>query len=450
MPVRFRPAPRGLAGAATALAGATLTTVLLAPPAHAVPDCGAVLTADTTLTADLLDCPGNGLVIGAKGIMVDLNGHTVDGVGLGVGISNNGFDDVTITNSAGTPGTIKDFDYGVQLNSGTLRNVVQQLTIELNELAGVHLNNAGTNQIRNNTIRTQSNEGVMLLGGSDSNVVLSNQITGNGGEGIDVQGSAANRIESNTIADGGDRGVVFSGSSRNDVLSNAVTNNSDGGVVLLAASNSNTLRGNTITLSQDASFVINDSNANLVELNIVTDNGDAGISVLESDNTRILSNIAHRHSDSGIAVQDAVNTEIRGNDVRFNPGGLELNSTAGGVVANNLATDVTGIGISLEDVRDADVLNNTASSNEADGIYLVGETETGAGVLLSGNTASSNLGNGIQVAATGHTVTGNRTDNNAAWGILVAPGTIDGGGNTATGNGEPTQCSGVVCTASPQ
>jgi hypothetical protein len=51
---------------------------LAAGPAHAQPlRCGDTVTQDTTLTADLLDCPGDGLVIGAPGITVDLGGHTV-------------------------------------------------------------------------------------------------------------------------------------------------------------------------------------------------------------------------------------------------------------------------------------------------------------------------------------------------------------------------------------
>jgi hypothetical protein len=43
--------------------------------------CGDVITTDTTLDSDLLDCPGHGIVIGAPGITLDLNGHTVDGDG---------------------------------------------------------------------------------------------------------------------------------------------------------------------------------------------------------------------------------------------------------------------------------------------------------------------------------------------------------------------------------
>ena len=42
-------------------------------------DCGRVLTRDTTLRADVLNCPGDGLVIGADGIELRLAGHTVDG-----------------------------------------------------------------------------------------------------------------------------------------------------------------------------------------------------------------------------------------------------------------------------------------------------------------------------------------------------------------------------------
>ena len=41
--------------------------------------CGDTLTHSVKLTADLTDCPGDGLVIGADGITVDLNGHTIDG-----------------------------------------------------------------------------------------------------------------------------------------------------------------------------------------------------------------------------------------------------------------------------------------------------------------------------------------------------------------------------------
>jgi len=41
--------------------------------------CGDTITADTTLDSDLIDCPNNGIVIGADDITLDLDGHTVEG-----------------------------------------------------------------------------------------------------------------------------------------------------------------------------------------------------------------------------------------------------------------------------------------------------------------------------------------------------------------------------------
>ena len=43
--------------------------------------CGATIVADTTLDSDLVNCPNNGIVIGAEDITLDLNGHRIDGDG---------------------------------------------------------------------------------------------------------------------------------------------------------------------------------------------------------------------------------------------------------------------------------------------------------------------------------------------------------------------------------
>lgn len=79
--------------------------------------CGTVITQDTTLMADLTCDPELGrwdtrsaLTIGAPGITVDLNGHTIDrGTSLvGWGVENLGHDNVTIRN-----GTIRRFAVAV-------------------------------------------------------------------------------------------------------------------------------------------------------------------------------------------------------------------------------------------------------------------------------------------------------------------------------------------------
>jgi hypothetical protein len=43
--------------------------------------CDGAITTDTTLDSDLVDCPNHGIVIGADGVTLDLNGHVIEGDG---------------------------------------------------------------------------------------------------------------------------------------------------------------------------------------------------------------------------------------------------------------------------------------------------------------------------------------------------------------------------------
>jgi hypothetical protein len=49
--------------------------------------CGDVITTDTRLSRDLNNCPADGVVIGASRVTLDLDGHTIDGVGAGIGVN---------------------------------------------------------------------------------------------------------------------------------------------------------------------------------------------------------------------------------------------------------------------------------------------------------------------------------------------------------------------------
>ena len=78
--------------------------------------CRDVVIAGTTLQADLT-CSGDGLIIGADDITVDLSGHTIQAtcsVGpcpVTSGIDNAGYDHVRIVN-----GTVKSFERGILLD----------------------------------------------------------------------------------------------------------------------------------------------------------------------------------------------------------------------------------------------------------------------------------------------------------------------------------------------
>ena len=417
---------------------ATFDWTVGSPPVSTFVTCGQVITQSTKLTNDLLDCLGDGLVIGADGITLDLDGHTIVGTGVGYGILNNGFDSVTITN-----GTIQEFVAGVQLGSGTARNIVSQLTLQLNELAGVEMINAddGTdgNTVRQNTIAGNGG-GVALLSGTQNALVTNNVFSGSSGESISIVSSSANRIEGNQISGSSDVSVMLEGASGNTVIGNSVLGSADSSIVVHLGSNDNRIEGNDL------------------------DEGEAGIIVDDSSGNQLIANVAHGMGDSGIVLGNAQNTLVKGNDVRFNSGGIEIDGSSNNRIEANNASETSGTGIEVGDFSLSNVIvQNTASANDAGGISVEVSAAPGSGNLLDRNTANDNTGVGISVGGVGHMIVGNHAHNNESWGIYAADGTIagvnlDGGGNFATGNTggnvdpitlQPMQCHNVVCDGGP-
>lgn len=97
------------------LSGAALAAgaVLVAAPAHAladpVPGCGAVLTTDSVLTADLTCPAGAGGLELAEGVTLDLGGHTLRGPGSGIGVKVQVLGDAGVRN-----GTIAGWGTGIR------------------------------------------------------------------------------------------------------------------------------------------------------------------------------------------------------------------------------------------------------------------------------------------------------------------------------------------------
>src|SRR5829696_5996918 len=81
--LRLHAAPATLVSLAVILALAVAGVMALsgAEAANTQPKCGDHITADTTLHHDLVNCPNNGIIIGADDVTLDLNYHTIDGDG---------------------------------------------------------------------------------------------------------------------------------------------------------------------------------------------------------------------------------------------------------------------------------------------------------------------------------------------------------------------------------
>ena len=212
--------------------------------------CGATIVADMRLDYDLA-CPGNGLIVGADGIKIDLNGHTIAGPGSGVGISVPNRTGVVITG-----GTVKNFLAGVQLVNSTA------ITIKENRLTGnqdaVFLIGASGNIIKENAAWQNSRVGVMLrpsaIRNSTQNLVVENTLSDNLNGIILVDTPTGNTFTENRISGSGRAGIALNGGvSSNVIKENTFTTNAAGILFNVGASGlfptANTFVKNTIAVN---------------------------------------------------------------------------------------------------------------------------------------------------------------------------------------------------------
>ena len=441
--------------------------------------CGAVLTQDTTLAADLIDCPGDGLVIGADGITVDLGGHVVDGLfPLGGAIDQSGIDNsaghdgVTVRN-----GTVREFARGVHLASAD-RNRVLDLQLASLDLYGILLEGGSGNRFTGNAMDGPGDVGVAVFGAaggpSQGNQVLRNRIDGANVAGVALQFRTITGtvIEDNDISDtvggGSDAGIFVAPERANvrdtQIRRNRLHDNSDG-VVVGGSATGTVVEGNTLVDNSGASIETG-GDRTLIRFNTVDSTWAGGMAEFGirvepgARDTRAEANAISRFSflgidDSGrgtvialnvldgqvapdfwtgilggIAVRpEARHTRVQGNVVRRLQGGGFLLS-AGITVAGD---DVTVLANAVTDTR----------SVGADGIRVEPDA---ARVLVRGNLASRHADDGIDVDSPATTITANVANDNGDYGIEAVPGVTDGGGNRASGNGNPAQCLGVTCS----
>jgi parallel beta-helix repeat protein len=279
---------RALAGPAI-LAVAVGASVPLSTAAHAEAiTCGTIVTSDVRLTADLLDCPGSGLVIGAPGVTIDLAGHVIDGTGSGAGIDNEaGHDGVRIVR-----GTVRDFQFGVHLFQ--------------------------TSGARVERISARSNMIGVIVARSADVQLDSVQATANLSNGIDVTFSERVSVRRSTAAGNGLSGIVDRFTADSTYARNTVTGNSSPGLVLngsdgvVAERNqavANDSDGIELTLVEDA----------VVDGNTATANSGNGIFVDQAGNS-LTRNRAVDNLGVGIAAPDGT-IDGGGNRAKGNFGG---------------------------------------------------------------------------------------------------------------------------------
>jgi hypothetical protein len=346
-------------------------------------DCGDTITADTTLDNDLLNCPNNGIIIGADDVTFDLNYHTIDGDGAPAAGCDPGAEFCDV-------GVLNDGHNGVAIVHGSVR----QFAIGVFVGGARHNRMLGVSSARN-----------------EIGIVFAQAV-----ESL-IQNSSANRSV--------EQGLVLFRSDRNRVRRSSFRHNGNLGVIMNDGSSANVIRWNWFSgRSHAAPIVIENGDRNRVSRNRCFQTSGC-IVVAPGDRNRIGRNHVFRSVD-GIAIEDGRGNRVAHNSVRRGRG--------------------VGIRLGLEHPRigGADnVIRRNLVRGKNDDAFLVSETDHDS--ILRHNIARRAGDDGFDVESRSTKLTGNLAVRNADLGIEAVRGVIDGGGNIARGNGDPRQCTGVFC-----
>jgi hypothetical protein len=401
MPAKVRPhaASVRLVSLALVLAFGVVALVGLSG-AEAADDvsCGDTITADTTLHKNLVNCPNNGIVIGADDVTLDLNYHTIDGDAApaagcdpetefcDVGVINDGHDGVTVVH-----GSVREFEAGIFVGRASHDRLLG-ISSSRNASIGIVLFDVGRSVVRN----------------SSGNGSLAH----NTGAGLGLFSSHHVRVLHSSFRHNGDMGIAVDTAAHNLIKGNLLARNRNFGIVV---------RGQA-------------ANGNQVRRNRAVRNGKIGVFIEGSRNVIARNRISH---------------PFRGEAT-----GIEVDGGNHNLITRNSIRDTEGRGISVDFSRDPEVsggppvVGNVVRGNRIhragkDGVHVnPGAKHT----LLQRNHAFGAKDDGLDANNPTTKLARNEAARNADLGIEAVRGVIDGGGNKASGNGDPRQCTHIVCS----
>lgn len=394
---KLRKTASALGALAMAAGGIALVTASPAAAGHGL--CGSEITADYTLTADIGPCTGNGLVVTANGVDLDLNGYTIF-------MEDNGFMENTgvlldgVRNVSVHGGTVTGFDAGVGIEFGS-RNRVYDMNVHDNV----------------NDFEEPVDPSSELTPEEIASV------TCDLGDGIAVFMSPFNIIEDNTVVDNGPYGgiTLIGPFSDNNLIRDNVT------------------EGNNIPNIRPDELATEWAPVGTPGMCGGTDIGTPGMSRgrgMQAAGIRVEGPGANRNvvrgndvADSGL-VGISIHSTIK---IPASPVVMPQPPNTNNVISNN---DVTTTGVNVDDALDT----------FADGIGVLSSgpigtvTEPGFNNTISNNKTYGNERNGILLGTLtfGNRVTGNQSYDNGFDGIVAWPRAYNNTltGNSAWGNGQ--------------
>jgi hypothetical protein len=486
--------------AITALAAA-LAALVVGPSAGAattqITTCAQVVTTSAFLAQDL-SCAGAGVVVGASGITIDLNGHVLKGDrSFGdFGVDDSGGHDVMVKN-----GVIRNFDDGVFVFGGFAKVSISNVVSTGNARGGLVVNGDRVS-INKSSASGNGTIGVLALGTVS---VTSTTAAGNGTYGVWLAQADGSSVRSSRALGNGSTGFVLEGDSTS-VISSTASGNGGGGVYIKgnsASVKSTKTSGNAghgIEVSGDAALLRGNSAQGTGFLGGVSDGIGLGILVGGFSIAPTGTNLARGNDDPAecspaslcpagssakaagtpittcaqVVTTDAVltqNLDCVGHGIVVGASGITINLNAhvlkgdgshygiddgGGfddITIENGVVRSFGTGVNAStDARNVTISNVVASGNTAEGIYVSGSSASIQSSTASGNqvdgielfgdslsikssTAAGNAGNGIYADSDVASVTSSSAVGNASNGVLLKGGLALVASLNASGNG---------------
>jgi parallel beta-helix repeat protein len=327
------------------LATCSVSSVALGQEAPPGLECGDTITANTTLDRDLTDCPNHGLVIGADGITLELNGHTISGDAkpfnrcphrqlCDVGVLNDGHRGVTVRN-----GSLYGFGLGVLV--GDVRdNHLVKLSSSENQFFGFVIAESSRTVIRDSSgfdNPRPDGDGLGVFMSHDLRIVH-NSFRHNGQLGIHIEGSTKNLVKGNLLSRNGDMGI-FLEADGNQIRGNRSFR--DGTGIIVGPGSRNVIAGNRIS-SGGEGIAIEKGRGNVVMRNVIAHTRKSGIRLgigdppIGSTRTLVRGNLVVSAGKDGflVAKNDRSSLLARNTARRSGDDGFDINSRSARLFGN--------------------------------------------------------------------------------------------------------------------
>jgi parallel beta-helix repeat protein len=279
-------------------------------PNSGIASCGQVVTQDVTLTSDLNCDSGDGLIVGASGITINLNGYSITGPNGG------GQEAVNPTGSQGAANpTSADSD---DENGGQQQEEEEAAATEEPEIRPV--------TTRQNTADYDGSSGILVANADNVAIAGLGEISGFS-RGVTFLGSSGGAVTDIQLANN-DIGAVVASSEGTEISRNTITNN--GIAVVSDGSNGGVTAFNQIVANVEQGILLVGSSDNVVAANNMYGNGGSGIFLDPmSQRNHLDYNTVFGHEAADLNNADGMPTNVNQNSFGDNnncgtslPGGL--------------------------------------------------------------------------------------------------------------------------------